>query len=150
MTADADQGTDARAEGGNEVVCQKCEGEMVFQPELFDPDRGQYVCGCGHRSGRVFVSEKQPAGVAAQQTAEKASNDDSITPESGKWYRVKCIVRLSENSEIELTGSYVVRAEHEEEARRKAESHPKCVRALKGPFAVEENQHNWSWDVVIE
>lgn len=36
------------------VVCQKCEGEMVFQPELFDPDRGHYVCGCGHRSGRVF------------------------------------------------------------------------------------------------
>ncbi|MFD1394219.1 hypothetical protein ACFQ40_00145 [Kroppenstedtia eburnea] len=129
--------------------CPKCEHGMVFQPELFDPDRGQYVCGCGHRSGRVF-EEKQPAGVAAQQTAEEASNDDSITqPESGKWYRVKCIVRLSENSEIELTGSYVVLAEHEEEARRKAESHPKCVKALKGPFSVEENQHNWSWDVVI-
>lgn len=127
MTADADQGTDARAEGGNEVVCKKCGGEMVFQPELFDPDRGHYVCSRGHRSGRVFVNEKQPAGVAVQQTAEKkqTSDGDSISQtESEKWYRVKC----------------------KEEAIKKAEKHPDCKKAI----GVEENRHNWSWDLIIE
>lgn len=148
MTADADQGTDARAEGGNEVVCQKCEGEMVFQPELFDPDRGQYVCGCGHRSGRVFVNEKQPVGVAAQQTAEKkqTSDGDSISQtESEKWYRVKCIVIFG-REKIEITGDYVVKARTKEEAIKKAEKHPDCKKAI----GVEENRHNWSWDLIIE
>lgn len=46
---------------------------MVFQPELFDPDRGQYVCGCGYRSGRVF-EEKRPAGVGTRQAANQQTN----------------------------------------------------------------------------
>lgn len=121
---------------------------MVFQPELFDPDRGQYVCGCGHRSGRVFVNEKQPVGVAAQQTAEKkqTSDGDSISQtESEKWYRVKCIVIFG-REKIEITGDYVVKARTKEEAIKKAEKHPDCKKAI----GVEENRHNWSWDLIIE
>lgn len=63
--------------------CPECGSRMVFQPELFE-DRGEYFCNHGHRSGRVFVNEKQPAGVAAQQTAKKEKHGQYNTNTEGE------------------------------------------------------------------
>lgn len=50
------------------MVCPKCSNKIVnFQGELFEVDRGRYICTCGYRSGSVYKERRLAGGAQTSQ-----------------------------------------------------------------------------------
>lgn len=93
---------------------------MVFQPELFDPGRGEYVCGCGYRSGRVY-EEKRPVGSLPRQVAVKEKQHDVSIQQKKKPEKSKV---QPEKMKLEIEPVEVEQPEKKEPVKAEQEIQP--------------------------